>query len=66
MGSEHKKALLAIFTLLFICLLAGTIFITVQVQHYTIGAILLVTTLIIAMDIRWVIKSDDEDSLIQP
>lgn len=65
MGSEHKKALLAIFTLLFICLLAGTVFITVQVQHYTIGAILLATTLIIAMDIRWVLKSDKENTPVQ-
>ncbi len=65
MGSEHKKALVAIFTLLFICLLAGTVFITVQVQHYTIGAILLATTFIIAMDIRWVLKSGEADSPMQ-
>jgi antibiotic biosynthesis monooxygenase (ABM) superfamily enzyme len=62
MGSEHKKAMLAIFTILFICLLAGTIFITVQVQHYTIGTILLVTTIIIGADIRWVHKTQEPSS----
>lgn len=65
MGNEHKKALLAIFTLLFTCLLAGTIFITVQVQHYAIGSILLVTTIIIAMDIRWVLKSQEPSTPFQ-
>ena len=65
MGSEHKKAMLAIFTLLFIFLFAGTVFITVQVQHYAIGAILLVTTAIIGMDIRWVHKSEPQDSPFQ-
>lgn len=59
MGNQHKKALVAIFALLFTCLLAGTIFITLQVQHYAIGAILFVTTVIIGLDIRWVMKSQE-------
>jgi hypothetical protein len=59
MGSEHKKAMLVIFALLFICLLAGTVFITIQVQHYAIGSILLATTTIIGMDIRWVLNSEE-------
>ena len=57
MGSEHKKALLAIFILLFVLLLAGTVFITVQVQHFAISTILIITTIIIGMDIRWMLKS---------
>ncbi|MFT5593722.1 MAG: hypothetical protein ACI8SR_002108 [Oceanicoccus sp.] len=65
MGSEHKKALLAIFTLLFVFLLAGTVFITVQVEHYAVGSILLVTTAIIGIDIRWVQKVEPQDSTFQ-
>jgi len=57
MGNEHTKALLAIFILLFILLLAGTVFITVQVQHFAISTILIVTTIIIGMDIRWMLKA---------
>ncbi|MFY0641694.1 MAG: hypothetical protein JXR16_11650 [Bermanella sp.] len=61
MGSEHKKALLAIFILLFILLLAGTVFITLQVQHFAISTILIVTTVIIGMDIRWMLKSTPQN-----
>ncbi|MAA72979.1 MAG: hypothetical protein CL679_14775 [Bermanella sp.] len=60
MGNEHKKAMLAIFVFLFMCLLAGTVFITIQVQHYSIAAILLATTIIIGMDIRWVMKFEEQ------
>jgi len=63
MGSEHKKVMLAILILLFICLFAGTIFITIEVQHYAIGFILFATTLIIGIDIRLILKNKTPTSL---
>lgn len=60
MSREHKKALLIIFTLLFMALLAATTFITIQTQHITIASILIVAAVMLLVDIRWVLKSSNE------
>jgi len=59
MGAEHKKALLVIFALLFFCLMAGSVFIAIQIQHLGIAAILLAVSVVLAIDIRWVMKSEE-------
>lgn len=56
MSNEHKKALLVIFSLLFVALMAATTFITIQTQHITIASILIVAAVILLVDIRWVLK----------
>ena len=33
MGETHKRALVAIFTILFLCLVAGTLFVAIELQH---------------------------------
>lgn len=60
MSREHKKALLVIFTLLFVALLAATMFITLQTQHITIASILIVAAVMLIVDIRWVLASSNE------
>jgi len=60
MSREHKKALLVIFTLLFVALLAATTFITMQTQHITIASILIVAAVMLLIDIRWVLASSHE------
>lgn len=60
MSREHKKALLVIFTLLFVALLAATLFITLQTQHITIASILIVAAVMLIVDIRWVLASSNE------
>ena len=60
MSQEHKKALLVIFTLLFVALLAATTFITLQTQHITIASILIVAAVMLLVDIRWVLSSSQE------
>lgn len=60
MSREHKKALLVIFTLLFVALLAATTFITLQTQHITIASILIVAAVMLLVDIRWVLTSSNE------
>jgi hypothetical protein len=60
MSQEHKKALLVIFTLLFVALLAATTFITLQTQHITIASILIVAAVMLLVDIRWVLSSSHE------
>lgn len=60
MSREHKKALLVIFTLLFVALLAATTFITLQTQHITIASILIVAAVMLLVDIRWVLSSSQE------
>lgn len=60
MSREHKKALLVIFTLLFVALLAATMFITLQTQHITIASILIVAAVMLLVDIRWVLASSNE------
>ena len=60
MSREHKKALLVIFTLLFVALLAATTFITLQTQHITIASILIVAAVMLLVDIRWVLASSNE------
>jgi hypothetical protein len=62
MGAEHKKALLVIFTLLFICLVAGSAFVAIQIQHMGIAAILIAVSVILAIDIRWVLRANDKFS----
>ena len=57
MSQQHKKALLVIFTILFLALLAATTFITLQTQHLTIASILIVAAVMLLVDIRWVLKS---------
>ncbi|MEH6346277.1 MAG: hypothetical protein V7785_14385 [Bermanella sp.] len=57
MGTEHKKALVIIFSLLFTCLVVATVFITVELQHLGIASILMVAGVILAMDIFWVLRS---------
>ena len=59
MGAEHKKALLVIFALLFFSLIAGSVFVAIQVQHIGIAAILLAVSVILAIDIRWVLRADE-------
>lgn len=59
MGAEHKKALLVIFALLFFCLMAGSVFVAIQIQHLGIAAILLAVSAVLAVDIRWVLKAED-------
>ena len=39
MGAEHMKALLVIFALLFFCLMAGSVFIAIQIQHLGIAVL---------------------------
>ena len=60
MSREHKKVLLVIFTLLFVALLAATLFITLQTQHITIASILIVAAVMLLVDIRWVLASSNE------
>jgi len=62
MGAEHKKALLVIFALLFFCLVAGSIFVAIQIQHMGIAAILVAVSIVLAIDIRWVLRADDSFS----
>ncbi len=62
MGSEHKKALLVIFSLLFALLTAGMVFIVVEIQHLGIAGILVVAAIILAMDIRWVLNNKNTES----
>ena len=61
MSSEHKKALLVIFTVLFMALMAATTFITLQTQHLTIASILIVAAVMLLVDIRWVLKSSQKN-----
>ncbi len=62
MGNEHKKALIFIFSLIFMFLIVGTVFIAIELQHVGIASILLVAGIILAMDIRWVSRSKENTS----
>ncbi len=62
MGNEHRKALIIIFSLIFILLIVGTIFIAIELQHVGIASILLMAGIILAMDIRWVARNKDNNS----
>ncbi len=64
MGIEHKKALVVIFSLIFTLLMASTVFIAIELQHVGIASILLVAGLVLAMDIRWVLRSKDATTSI--
>jgi len=64
MGKEHKKALIVIFSLLFTCLAVATIFITVELQHMGIASILMVAGAILAIDIFWVLRSQNNPKQI--
>ncbi len=64
MGKEHKKALVVIFSLLFTCLAIATIFITVELQHMGIASILMVAGIILAIDIFWVLRSQNSPKQI--
>jgi len=55
MGETHKRALVAIFTILFLCLVAGTLFVAIELQHIGITAILITVATILLVDIRWVL-----------
>jgi len=45
----------AIFTILFLCLVAGTLFVAIELQHIGITAILITVATILLVDIRWVL-----------
>lgn len=55
MGETHKRALVAIFVVLFLCLMAGTLFVAIELQHIGITAILVTVAAILLVDIRWVL-----------
>lgn len=58
MEQNHKRALVAIFGVLFTCLVLGTIFVSTHTQSFGISSILIVVAVILAVDIGWVLKSE--------
>jgi hypothetical protein len=56
MQAEHKKALIVIFALLFICLLISTAFITLYTQNIAIAGVLIAVSAVLAVDILWVVR----------
>lgn len=58
MEKNHKRALIAIFSFLFVCLVLATVFVSSQTQSVGISSILIVVTAILAIDIGWVMKSE--------
>lgn len=61
MQAEHKKALIVIFAVLFICLFVSTLFITFYTQNIAIAGVLIAVSAVLVVDILWVIK-DKNDS----
>ncbi|WP_396589265.1 hypothetical protein [Bermanella sp. R86510] len=57
MGEFHKKAMLAIFTMLFLFIATATIFVAIEIQQFAVVGILLVALIVIGLDINWVRRS---------
>lgn len=60
MQTEHKKALVVIFSILFAALLIGTIMVAAYAQNIAIAGVMIVVSITLAIDILWVIKDDDD------
>jgi hypothetical protein len=61
MQAEHKKALIVIFAVLFLCLFVSTAFITFYTENIAIAGVLIAVSAVLVVDILWVIK-DKNDS----
>lgn len=66
MGSDNKKPLIIIFSLFFTLLIVGTIVIAIELQHVGIASILLMASVILAIDVRKTRnKNNDNPGFIQ-
>ncbi|EAT13837.1 hypothetical protein HF888_10395 [Bermanella marisrubri] len=61
MSDAHKKAMLAVFAVLFLLLAIATGFVAIEIQHVSVTSILAITLVIIALDIHWVLNNQDNN-----